>query len=167
MILSHLAVSHIALTTMPHDLFPFSPSSSRTAFNPRRWRSFLRSNGTLKIGFFSTTLILSGLIVYLTFFCPDHLSRRLPDWQLPSRLLPDSQTLPDHSESHFVEPTLPTFLPNPTHGSTIPNDPPPPSPPSSAMSDVLTLEQIRDIVAPTRGFFSRDYSLGLGWNNVG
>ena len=36
----------------------------------------------------------------------------------------------------------------------------------SSLSDVLTLEQIRDIVAPTRGFFSRDYSLKLGWNNV-
>ena len=33
-------------------------------------------------------------------------------------------------------------------------------------SDVLSLEQIRNIVAPTRGFFSRDYSLNLGWNNV-
>ncbi|KAH8993698.1 hypothetical protein EDB92DRAFT_1979327 [Lactarius akahatsu] len=42
-----------------------------------------------------------------------------------------------------------------------PSRPSPPFPP-----DVLTLEQIRDIVAPTRGFFSRDYSLGLGWNNV-
>jgi hypothetical protein len=37
---------------------------------------------------------------------------------------------------------------------------------SSSPSDVLSLEQIRDIVAPTRGFFSRDYSLNLGWNNV-
>jgi hypothetical protein len=37
----------------------------------------------------------------------------------------------------------------------------------SSPSDVLSLEQIRDIVAPTRGFFSRDYSLNLGWNNVG
>jgi hypothetical protein len=37
---------------------------------------------------------------------------------------------------------------------------------SSSPSDVLSLEQIRDIVAPTRGFFSRDYSLHLGWNNV-
>ena len=36
----------------------------------------------------------------------------------------------------------------------------------SSPSDVLTLEQIRDIVATTRGFFSRDYSLYLGWNNV-
>jgi hypothetical protein len=36
----------------------------------------------------------------------------------------------------------------------------------SSPSDVITLEQIRDIVATTRGFFSRDYSLNLGWNNV-
>ena len=36
----------------------------------------------------------------------------------------------------------------------------------SSLSDVLSLEQIRDIVATTRGFFTRDYSLNLGWNNV-
>ncbi|KAH9173199.1 hypothetical protein EDB89DRAFT_2068949 [Lactarius sanguifluus] len=48
---------------------------------------------------------------------------------------------------------------------TVSDDPSSPSQ-SSPISDVLTLEQIRDIVAPTRGFFSRDYSLNLGWNNV-
>ena len=37
---------------------------------------------------------------------------------------------------------------------------------TSWLSDALSLEQIRDIVAPTRGFLSRDYSLYLGWNNV-
>ena len=36
----------------------------------------------------------------------------------------------------------------------------------SSLSDTLSLEQIRDIVATTRGFFARDYSLYLGWNNV-
>jgi hypothetical protein len=36
----------------------------------------------------------------------------------------------------------------------------------SYLSDVLSLEQLRDIVATTRGFFARDYSLNLGWNNV-
>ncbi len=36
----------------------------------------------------------------------------------------------------------------------------------TSIPDVLTVEQIRDIVAPTKGFFTRDYSLGLGWNNV-
>lgn len=38
--------------------------------------------------------------------------------------------------------------------------------PSSSLSGDLSLEQIRDIVATTRGFFARDYSLNLGWNNV-
>ncbi|SRR6266403_1716230 len=37
---------------------------------------------------------------------------------------------------------------------------------SSSPSDGLSLEQIRTIVAPTRGFLARDYSLNLGWNNV-
>ena len=151
---------------MAPDLFPFSPSESRTAFNPRRWRSFLRSNGTLRIGFISTAFLLSGLIVYLTFFWPDRLPWRLPDWHLPSGFHSDSQTLADHNETLLVESTLTNSLPNPTPGSIIPDDPPSPSPSSSPVSDVLTLEQIRDIVAPTRGFFSRDYSLGLGWNNV-
>ncbi|KAH9081639.1 hypothetical protein EDB83DRAFT_2539219 [Lactarius deliciosus] len=43
---------------------------------------------------------------------------------------------------------------------------PPTRTPHVILSDVLTPEQIRDVVAPTRGFFSRDYSLGLGWNNM-
>jgi hypothetical protein len=48
------------------------------------------------------------------------------------------------------------------HAFSLPtSDEAPSSPP-----DALSLEQIRDIVAPTRGFFSRDYSLYLGWNNV-
>jgi hypothetical protein len=48
------------------------------------------------------------------------------------------------------------------HASSSPTSDEAPSSPS----DVLSLEQIRDIVATTRGFFSRDYSLSLGWNNV-
>jgi hypothetical protein len=112
---------------MAPDLFPFSPSKSRAARNLCRWRSFLRSNGALRIGFF-TPFLLTGLLVYLTFFSP---LWRLPNWHLSSHLYPD-----------------------------------PLSPSSSPVSDVLTLEQIRDIVAPTRGLFSRDYSLYLGWNNV-
>ena len=36
----------------------------------------------------------------------------------------------------------------------------------SSPFDVLSLEQVREIVTPTRGFFARDYSLNLGWNNV-
>ena len=37
---------------------------------------------------------------------------------------------------------------------------------ATSPSDGLSLDQIKDIVVPTRGFFSRDYGLWLGWNNV-
>ena len=123
---------------MAPDLLPLLPSESHAARRPRRWWSFLRSNGALKIGFFSTQFFLTGLIIYLTFFSPHAPSWRFPDWHLPSRFDPDS----------------------------VPDDPSSTSRSSSPVSDVLTLEQIRDIVAPTRGFFSRDYSMHLGWNNV-
>lgn len=33
-------------------------------------------------------------------------------------------------------------------------------------SDDLDLEALRSIVAGTRGYYARDYSMGLGWNNV-
>ena len=36
----------------------------------------------------------------------------------------------------------------------------------SPFSDDLSLEQIRDIVGTTRGFYARYFSLYLGWNNV-
>jgi hypothetical protein len=148
---------------MPPDLFPFSPSES---CNSRRWRSFLRSNGTIKIGFFSAVFLFTSLIVYLTFFSSDAFSWRLPDWHLPSSLLSDSQKLADLNETLIVDPKFTTLLPSPAPESTISDGPPPPQPSSSPVSDVLTLEQIRDIVTPTRGFFSRDFSLVLGWNNV-
>ena len=32
--------------------------------------------------------------------------------------------------------------------------------------DVWALSRVRDMVAKTKGFYVRDYSLGLGWNNV-
>ena len=48
------------------------------------------------------------------------------------------------------------------HSSSPASDGTPSSP-----SDILSLEQIREIVAPTRGFLARDFSLNLGWNNVG
>jgi hypothetical protein len=136
--------SPFAITTMPPDLFPFSPSES---CNSRCWRSFLRSNGTIKIGLFSAVFLFSSLIVYLTFISSDDFSWSLPDWHLPSGLLSDSQTLADLNGALIVNPKFTTFLPSPG-------------------PDVLTLEQIRDIVTPTRGFFSRDFSLDLGWNNV-
>jgi hypothetical protein len=135
---------------MTPDLLPLSPSHGwRTAVKPRLCRAFLRSNGSLKIRLLSTAF--TGLIVYLAFHPPHDPLRRLPNWQPLS-----------HYDLDSLELAGPSFLPTPAPKSTILAPPLP----SSPESDVLSPEQIRDIVAPTRGFFSRDYSLGLGWNNV-
>ena len=141
---------------MPHDLFPFSPSESRIS---RRWRS----NGTVKFVFLSTVFLSTILIVYLTLFSSRAFSWRLPDWYLRSGRPSDSKTL---AETIIVDPKFTSVLPSPAPESTISHDTPRPPPSYSPVSDVLTLEQIRDIVTPTRGFFSRDFSLKLGWNNV-
>ena len=120
-----------------------SRSASRAFHKLHPRQVFLRPKGALIISFLSTAFLLTGLnlIAYLTYFPPRGSSWRLPDW---------------HSRSQFYS----TFLPESAPECTL-------SPsPSSLVSDVLTVEQIRDIVASTRGFFSRDYCLNLGWNNV-
>lgn len=33
-------------------------------------------------------------------------------------------------------------------------------------SDVLSLEELHSLVSETNGFYARDWSLWLGWNNV-
>lgn len=43
---------------------------------------------------------------------------------------------------------------------------PPPSPSTDQDNDQLTIEELREIVAQTKGFWVRDWSLHLGWNNV-
>ncbi|KAI9450405.1 hypothetical protein BJY52DRAFT_1227242 [Lactarius psammicola] len=111
---------------MAPDLLPLSHSGSHAACKPRRWRSFLRSNGVLKIGFFSTGFFLTGLIVYVAFFSSFVPSWRLPNWRLPSHFDSDSLELADPKEPLLIDPKLATSAP--------PSD------------DVLTLEQIRDIV---------------------
>ncbi|KAH9980621.1 hypothetical protein BJV74DRAFT_887716 [Russula compacta] len=86
--------------------------------------------------------ILACLIFYITILSPHNPLLLTPsDWHGPPQL---------HLNSTIK------------HADEVP--PSSPSPPP--VSDVLTLEQIRDIVAPTRGFFSRDFSLHLGWNNM-
>jgi hypothetical protein len=86
-------------------------------------------------------------------------------------LSPRGPLLPSSSESHGLfqldtsstTQNLGSSKPTPTNHAPSPHtsDGTPSSP-----SDFLSLEQIRDIVATTRGFLARDYSLDLGWNNV-
>src|SRR5712675_642175 len=118
----------------------------------RRWSPFLRSNGSLRTCLFIGAIVLTTLVIYTTFSSQhESLWHRLSDWGLPQREFLAS--IPKHE--------FPLMLP---HAPDIPTEPPHLW--GSSSSDVLTLKQIRDIMAPTRGFFTRDYSLGLGWNNV-
>ena len=124
-----------------------------TSHSHGRWRAALRSS-PIRSGIFFGAVIFASLIVYTTFLSPQgSLWHRPQDWHGLS-----------HDESLILDlenTPPPTTLPTPT---TVETSPPLPSP--NPTSDVLTVEQIRDVMAPTRGFFTRDYSLGLGWNNV-
>ena len=40
------------------------------------------------------------------------------------------------------------------------------SPAISFSKEHLSMEEIKAMVSQTKGFYTRDYSLGLGWNNV-
>ena len=144
---------------MSSDPFSFSTSESRAVVNLRCWRPSFRSIGVLKIPFL-IAFLFTGLMVYLLFLSPQNPFR--PAWYISAQVDPYPGDLADLHES-TIDPKL-TLLPHPTAETTVPDDPSPPT--SFPVSDVLTLEQIKDIVATTRGFFSRDYSLGLGWNNV-
>lgn len=87
-------------------------------------------------------------------------SSQLPDWRNGSTTNLDSrcQTRTVDREvavtvtEHMTAPTLPAlFGPSPWgngHGMEMP------------------LEDIRVMISTTKGFYARDYSLGLGWNNV-
>jgi hypothetical protein len=146
---------------LPH---PSSQLSQRRTF--RRWRGFLRSNGVFGTGIFFIALVFVSLIFYTTIIplrvsllCRPSECHDFPQDHLNSPELVDSSqkfTFPSPSPSMST--------------STILDQAPPsqPTPTSSSRTefDVLTVEQIRDIVVRTRGFYSRDYSLGLGWNNV-
>ena len=136
---------------LPHWHSPPQPSHGRKF---RRWGCFCFSNGVLATGIVFSTSILACLIFYMTFLSPHGPLLLTPsDWYGPPQLHPKSTVHVDPSE-HLL-----TAI---KHADEVP--PLSPSPPP--VSDVPTLEEIRDIVAPTRGFFSRDFSLHLGWNNV-
>ena len=123
------------------------PKPSHDRISCRRNGLFRSFNSISGIGIFSGAFLLVCLVLYMTFFSPHgFLLLDSSDWHV----------LEANSTEHvgFNKPvSLPT---NHNSASEAPSLP----------SDGLSLEQIRDIVAPTRGFFSRDYSLNLGWSNV-
>ena len=142
---------------MVSELLPLShsPSSPSHRDHPfRLCRAFLCfRNGVLGTAIFSA-LILVGLICNVTLLTPHvHFLSRPPAQNSPSQ----------HPNPVYTSTSLSSSAsPSPTPSLATPSFRPP-----SLTADQLNLEQIRDIVTPTRGFYSRDYSVHLGWNNVG
>ncbi len=151
----------------PHspDLLPPPPSYPRSG-RPlvRRWRPFLRANLRLRNGVLLRVFIIASLFLYTKSSSP-RAWHRPSSWHGRLPLRPEYPHYVNASETLFVAAT-PIYPPIATDTPAPSNSASSPPPSHTPVPDVLTLEQIRDIVASTRGFFSRDYSLGLGWNNV-
>jgi hypothetical protein len=107
---------------------------------------FFRSfNSIPGLGIFFGAFLFVCLVLYMTLVSPPGLLLlHSLDWHRSGT----------NSTGHMSTPT--------NHDPSLPASDGAPS----STSDILSLEQIRDIVAPTRGFLARDYSLNLGWNNV-
>ena len=158
---------------MNPDILPPPNSHAPHARPLRRLRSFLRSYGRLRTSVLFGAFILVTLVLYTTFSPPREAPWHTPlDWRKQTR--PPPRPHPEYAPG-YANPKEPLLVATtPTSPSTSTDAlatstgalEAPPLPSQTSLPDVLTLEQIRDIVAPTRGFFSRDYSLGLGWNNV-
>jgi hypothetical protein len=135
---------------MGPDLLTPSPSQLPHNRALRRWRAVLRS-APLRSGILFGAVVFISLFLYTTVLSPrGSLWLRPPDWH-------------GLSQNESLVPDLENTSPSASLSTPIPVETSPSPPP---ISDILTVEQIRDIVAPTRGFLTRDYSLGLGWNNV-
>jgi hypothetical protein len=154
--------------SVSHFIFPFflSPSldsMTRSSSLPQ-WHSFTKSSPTRgciscrQNGFFHSfnsipgmgilfgSSFLVGFVFYMAFLSPHG----------PLLLRSSESYRIVQLESNKSTPTNHTPSSHASHWHEAP----------SLLSDVLSLEQVRDIVATTRGFLSRDYSLNLGWNNV-
>ena len=118
---------------------------SRDRISCRRNGFFRSFNSIPGFGIFFSAFFLVCLVLYMTFVSQTGpLLLHSLDWH----------SLGTNSTGHASTTT--------NHDPSSPASDGEPSSPS----DILPLEQIRDIVAPTRGFLARDYSLNLGWNNV-
>jgi hypothetical protein len=116
-----------------------------------------RRNGVLKTVILIAFILIS-LICYMT------LTPHGPSWITPSDWYDLSRGRPNYPQRVHADPSVFSSV---TLAYPLPASTEIPEPPSlSLIPAELTLEQIRDIVTPTRGYFSRDYSLHLGWNNV-
>ena len=148
---------------MNPDLLPL-PASHHAVRPLRRLRSFIRVNNRLRTTVLFGAFIFTSLFFYTSFSSSPRARpwRKPVDWDNRPLVPPEYANLSDTlylAPMHTSPPTSPVTPDTSTDGSHA-------LPLQSQLPENLSLEQIRDYVAPTRGFFTRDYSLGLGWNNV-
>ncbi|TFY76959.1 hypothetical protein EWM64_g7055 [Hericium alpestre] len=149
---------------------PLLPPYSAHSPSPRRRRTCQILPGTriANIGLFFATAALSGILFHILVFGAFSGAGAIAapkEWQfkLPSVFQPS----PAHN---LPSELLTTELPEATHTAATHTTPDPPTTPSPSAtivtSEELSLEELRDLAKGTNGFFVRDFSLGLGWNNV-
>ncbi|KAI0068212.1 hypothetical protein BV25DRAFT_1818597 [Artomyces pyxidatus] len=153
--------------SLPHS--PHSPDLPPYVSRPRR-RCALPGLGRVgSFGLFLGTAAISGVLFHL--FAFSLFTTASPrDARLSPFIDPDSP--------YYVHPDRPLLLP-----SKVSDDPhsvaPTPTPTSLASSvptlydpqphresEELSLDELKVLVSRTKGYFVRDFSLGLGWNNV-
>ncbi|KAI0275081.1 hypothetical protein BC834DRAFT_965522 [Gloeopeniophorella convolvens] len=167
---------------MHYDRLPLSPSQHPSNRPYRRWRIFVRSTGFFGTAVFFSAIIFAGMVVHLAFF-----SSSSPFWSRPVPSNWNDLAHLDPSSPGYVDPNGPLLVdPNAEAASPVAEEPspspvldesPPVTTPSRPLPEFpssrpptteqqLTNEQVRSLVSRTRGYFSREYSLGLGWNNM-
>jgi hypothetical protein len=137
-----------------HSLPPLSPILPISSLNQspsrktRRLISAICRGGALSFFLIATACLSTG---YLALVLWSGRQGSLADRRCSS--IPPLVSCPGSSTPHLISSALQL-------GSSAP------PPQRKHDDDYLGLEELRDVVAKTKGYFVRDYSLALGWNNV-
>ncbi len=115
----------------------------------------------------------SGVLLLLVGFGTNTTGRPLipeaKDWRGPR----PKPTSPTHSFTTDIDTHLPPSIAKPSAPVDCSTETPRPFVRPGLgqyvmpLEDEWTLDRVRNMVSKTKGYYVRDYSLGLGWNNVG
>lgn len=155
-----------------------SPSALPLNGLPINTKPTLRySNRRSALSFFGTAA-LTGIVFHLLFigFGGGEAVRDVPvlrEW-LPPKSSPEvtvvKEACPDSLDpirTHSATLPKPTYHPTTTAGSISTGKGNATDAAQEESSDnTATMDELRKMISQTRGYYGRDYSLGLGWNNV-
>lgn len=138
-----------------------SPPPLPASGHRRRHSRHIRQcqKGTFTVAFATTAVfcgVVLGALALSVFGSPP------PDSFLSPLRRPESQ--PDHSIG--APPPQPPNSSLETTETTVVPQPPAPKPQRKHDDQSLDIDELKDLIGRTRGYYVRDWSLGLGWNNV-